>query len=168
MLRASVPVCCSQIDFSYHLTNGSREVHVYSRHKCPRTCLDISSPITFQATRCMFGRGLLVLGEACVLNTHTHTHAHIHTHRPCGPVDQMLVSVTKDCRLESCHEYQGFYVLREPVRNRTCGLVAMTSAPHAEGRQFDPGQVYFSISIRLVSQQASLLIFGFSPMRNSL
>ena len=24
----------------------------------------------------------------------------------------------------------------------TCGLVAMTSAPHAEGRQFDPGQVY--------------------------
>jgi len=28
--------------------------------------------------------------------------------------------------------------------------------------------VYFSISIRLVSQQASLLIFGFSPMRNSL
>ena len=25
----------------------------------------------------------------------------------------------------------------------TCGLVAMTSASHAEGRQFDPGQVYF-------------------------
>jgi hypothetical protein len=25
---------------------------------------------------------------------------------------------------------------------RTCGLVAMTSASHAEGRQFDPGQVY--------------------------
>ena len=24
----------------------------------------------------------------------------------------------------------------------TCGLVAMTSAQHAEGRQFDPGQVY--------------------------
>ena len=24
----------------------------------------------------------------------------------------------------------------------TCGLVAMTSAPHAEGRQLDPGQVY--------------------------
>ena len=23
----------------------------------------------------------------------------------------------------------------------TCGLVAMTSASHAEGRQFDPGQV---------------------------
>ena len=27
--------------------------------------------------------------------------------------------------------------------HRTCGLVAMTSASHAEGRQFDPGQVYF-------------------------
>ena len=24
----------------------------------------------------------------------------------------------------------------------TCGLVAMTSASHAEGRQFDPGQVF--------------------------
>jgi hypothetical protein len=28
---------------------------------------------------------------------------------------------------------------------RTCGLVAMTSVSHAEGRQFDPGQVYFTI-----------------------
>ena len=27
-------------------------------------------------------------------------------------------------------------------RQGTCGLVAMTSASHAEGRQFDPGQVY--------------------------
>ena len=26
--------------------------------------------------------------------------------------------------------------------HRTCGLVVMTSASHAEGRQFDPGQVY--------------------------
>ena len=25
----------------------------------------------------------------------------------------------------------------------TCGLVAMTPASHAEGRQLDPGQVYF-------------------------
>ena len=25
----------------------------------------------------------------------------------------------------------------------TCGLVAMTSAQHAEGRQFDPGQISF-------------------------
>ena len=28
------------------------------------------------------------------------------------------------------------------TRHGTCGLVAMTSASHAEGRQFDPGQVY--------------------------
>ena len=28
------------------------------------------------------------------------------------------------------------------LSNSTCGLVAMTSAPHAEGRQFDPGQMY--------------------------
>ena len=26
----------------------------------------------------------------------------------------------------------------------TCGLVAMTSASHAEGRQFDPGQLYIA------------------------
>ena len=29
-----------------------------------------------------------------------------------------------------------------PRSQGTCGLVAMTSASHAEGRQFDPGQVY--------------------------
>ena len=29
----------------------------------------------------------------------------------------------------------------------TCGLVAMTSASHAEGRQFDPGQVYMPMSL---------------------
>ena len=28
------------------------------------------------------------------------------------------------------------------MHTSTCGLVAMTSASHAEGRQFDPGQVY--------------------------
>ena len=33
------------------------------------------------------------------------------------------------------------YVLRANCHS-TCGLVAMTSAQHAEGRQFDPGQVY--------------------------
>ena len=34
-------------------------------------------------------------------------------------------------------------VLTEAVDSQgTCGLVAMTSASHAEGRQFDPGQVY--------------------------
>ena len=31
----------------------------------------------------------------------------------------------------------------------TCGLVAMTSASHAEGRQFDPGQVYSHLRRRL-------------------
>ena len=28
------------------------------------------------------------------------------------------------------------------IKCSTCGLVAMTSAPHAEGRQLEPGQVY--------------------------
>ena len=28
------------------------------------------------------------------------------------------------------------------ISTSTCGLVAMASASHAEGRQFDPGQVY--------------------------
>ena len=33
-------------------------------------------------------------------------------------------------------------VVSHPLSMRgTCGLVAMTSAQHAEGRQFDPGQV---------------------------
>ena len=34
----------------------------------------------------------------------------------------------------------------KPQMNKhgTSGLVAMTSASHAEGRQFDPGQVYDS------------------------
>ena len=31
------------------------------------------------------------------------------------------------------------------VPQSTCGLVAMTSASHAKGRQFDPGQVYFML-----------------------
>ena len=71
---------------------------------------------------------------------------HKHTHyRPCGPVDQMLAFVSRNCMLESCHGHQRFYVLMEPLRNRTCGLVAMTSASHAEGRQFDPGQVYLRL-----------------------
>ena len=39
------------------------------------------------------------------------------------------------------------------VCRSTCGLVAMTSASHAEGRQFDPGQVYilrlFAIALKL-------------------
>ena len=47
---------------------------------CIRYCapaFDTSIPITFQATLCMFGLGLLILGEACVLNTHAHTLTHI-------------------------------------------------------------------------------------------
>ena len=32
---------------------------------------------------------------------------------------------------------------RRDFSTSTCGLVAMTSASHAEGRQFDPGLVYF-------------------------
>ena len=35
----------------------------------------------------------------------------------------------------------------------TCGLVAMTSAAHAEGRQFDPGQVYLRCLSRKRSRQ---------------
>ena len=38
-------------------------------------------------------------------------------------------------------ETKGVGPVREQARS-TCGLVAMTSASHAEGRQFDPGQVY--------------------------
>ena len=39
-------------------------------------------------------------------------------------------------------------LLLEPQATKvgTCGLVAMTSASHAEGRQFDPGQVYLYFS----------------------
>ena len=32
----------------------------------------------------------------------------------------------------------------------TCGLAAMTSAPHAEGRQLDPGQVYVNLYVLLI------------------
>ena len=32
----------------------------------------------------------------------------------------------------------------------TCGLAAMTSTPHAEGRQFDPGQVYVNLYVLLI------------------
>ena len=32
----------------------------------------------------------------------------------------------------------------ERLRQGTRGLVAMTSAQHAEGRQFDPGRVYLA------------------------
>ena len=42
---------------------------------------------------------------------------------------------TKECKEESA---------RKIAITCTRGLVAMTSASHAEGRQFDPGQVYDS------------------------
>ena len=35
-----------------------------------------------------------------------------------------------------------FMITQPQMEMSTCGLVAMTSASHAEGRQFDPGQVY--------------------------
>ena len=38
--------------------------------------------------------------------------------------------------------------------NSTCGLVAMTSASHAEGRQLDPGQVYVEVILDLLLQFA--------------
>ena len=42
-----------------------------------------------------------------------------------------------------CHPLMIVYCsFPHPRSQGTCGLVAMTSASHAEGRQFDPGQVY--------------------------
>ena len=38
--------------------------------------------------------------------------------------------------------FGGLVVYTLVVLTSTCGLVAMTSASHAEGRQFDPGHVY--------------------------
>ena len=40
-----------------------------------------------------------------------------------------------------------------PKRTSIRGLVAMTSASHAEGRQFDPGQVYLNIKFVLSEQK---------------
>ena len=45
--------------------------------------------------------------------------------------------------LKNCLWYLKIIASSKP-RTCTCGLVAMTSASHAEGRQFDPGQVYDS------------------------
>ena len=44
------------------------------------------------------------------------------------------------------------------ISQSTCGLVAMTSASHAEGRQFDPGQVYFSFNSQPMGRQAYFVI----------
>ena len=79
-------------------------------------------------------------------------------------------------RVFSCHGGLRRRFLLEPERTRTsitdargpaieysagrhctctCGLVAMTSASHAEGRQFDPGQVYLLAMRRRWSTRAS-------------
>ena len=50
---------------------------------------------------------------------------------------------------------------------RTCGLVAMTSASHAEGRQFDPGHVYLRAGLPLHvynTHQASIELSTFSVL----
>ena len=41
-------------------------------------------------------------------------------------------------------------------KSSTCGLVAMTSASHAEGRQFDPGQVYLHSDLHEFRQADAL------------
>jgi hypothetical protein len=53
------------------------------------------------------------------------------------------IHVLRTARFEprQCDNYRGVHVYLAEVSS-TCGLVAMTSASHAEGRQFDPGQVY--------------------------
>ena len=43
------------------------------------------------------------------------------------------------------NENNVFLVALIDLVSGTCGLVAMTSASHAEGRQFDPGQVYLKL-----------------------
>ena len=50
----------------------------------------------------------------------------------------------------------------------TCGLVAMTSASHAEGRQFDPGQVYLFIAVHRHAGGFKMTAVGFepTPLRN--
>ena len=42
----------------------------------------------------------------------------------------------------------------------TCGLVAMTSASHAEGRQFDPGQVYFKRVYKIATGERFTFVAG--------
>ena len=56
---------------------------------------------------------------------------------------------------------------RRDFSTSTCGLVAMTSASHAEGRQFDPGQVYI-IYIRYVIAHSLHWHFFFSSLSISL
>ena len=70
--------------------------------------------------------------------------------------NQMELSGKLECdrREETLSDLSGGNVAQEIPRffnglshlNGTSGLVAMTSASHAEGRQFDPGLVYFDAS----------------------
>jgi hypothetical protein len=55
----------------------------------------------------------------------------------------LLTCIRGACSVRADGEL-AFRCSRQPTSLSTCGLVAMTSASHAEGRQFDPGQVYFS------------------------
>jgi hypothetical protein len=51
-----------------------------------------------------------------------------------------------------CYEAPGLH-----DEHSTCGLVAMTSASHAEGRQFDPGQVYLLFMKLILVGKGALL-----------
>ena len=74
--------------------------------------------------------------------------------RPQEAACSQTVVCVKPCRLgEDCDVKQNQALLPSMLVSpgwsasatngrSTCGLVAMTSASHAEGRQFDPGQVY--------------------------
>ena len=69
--------------------------------------------------------------------------------------NQMELSCKLECdrREETLSDLSGGNVAQEIPKffnglshlNGTSGLVAMTSASHAEGRQFDPGLVYFAL-----------------------
>ena len=52
-------------------------------------------------------------------------------------------TVRKVSRIVCCKRLWCIWIAAFNLQSCTCGLVAMTSASHAEGRQFDPGQVYF-------------------------
>ena len=55
--------------------------------------------------------------------------------RPFSQASQKVLHCTQEVRaLQPEHESSS--------ATEHCGLVAMTSASHAEGRQLDPGQVY--------------------------
>ena len=53
-----------------------------------------------------------------------------------------ILKVGSSSPLGSAYLMFSCIVYARKIGQSTCGLVAMTSASHAEGRQFDPGQVY--------------------------